>query len=186
MSFLLFMFLIIFLSNVRANNYESSINSEFNSDYYLLQLVNILNGSNLNTNSSLNYTNNTTHTADENINFDIAIVDAHAKHSWASLWLQRAMQNKAYNLAIEWKSLSKCTRPYDKFSGESYWHWMATCQENSCLIKWNISFESWEKIYHLPGCWNYNDTVINENYWERRFCSETEAIAAGRRKAKNC
>ncbi len=177
------MFSIISLSIVRANNYESSINSEFNSDYYLLQLFNILN---TDTNTSLNYTNSTKNIANEDFNFDSAIVNAYAKHSWASLWALRAIENKAYNLALEWKSLSKCTRPYDKFSGESYWHWKETCQENNCNIKWNISFESWQKIYHLPGCKDYNETVINESYWERRFCSESEAIAAGRRKAKNC
>ncbi len=56
----------------------------------------------------------------------------------------------------------------------------------NCRIKWNISFNWWEKIYHLPWCENYNDTVINTSYWERRFCTEEEAMAAGRRKARNC
>lgn len=61
-----------------------------------------------------------------------------------------------------------------------------TLPRRDCRIKWNISFNSWEKIYHLPWCENYNDTVINTTYWERRFCTENEAIAAWRRKARNC
>ncbi len=54
-----------------------------------------------------------------------------------------------------------------------------------CIIKWNISLE-WERIYHLPWCESYNDTIINTKYGERWFCSEQEAIQAWRRKARNC
>jgi len=52
-----------------------------------------------------------------------------------------------------------------------------------CVIKGNISTE---KIYHLPGCASYEDTVIDESAGERWFCTEEEALAAGWRKAKNC
>lgn len=52
-----------------------------------------------------------------------------------------------------------------------------------CVIKGNISTE---KIYHLPGCDNYDKTVIDESKGERWFCTEEEAVAAGWRKAKNC
>ncbi|MDD4901611.1 MAG: thermonuclease family protein [Patescibacteria group bacterium] len=64
-----------------------------------------------------------------------------------------------------------------------------------CLIKGNISSTGpasakasadKEKIYHVPGCDYYNQTVISEDKGERWFCSEAEAIAAGWRKAKNC
>ena len=58
--------------------------------------------------------------------------------------------------------------------------------DNECFIKWNISFESRERIYHIPWCENYHDTSIDTNYWERRFCSEQEAISSGWRKARNC
>jgi micrococcal nuclease len=54
-----------------------------------------------------------------------------------------------------------------------------------CVIKGNIS-SSKEKIYHLPGCEDYDKTVINESAGERWFCTEEEAVAAGWRKAKNC
>lgn len=54
----------------------------------------------------------------------------------------------------------------------------------SCVIKGNISAK--EKIYHLPGCASYSQTIINENAGEKWFCSEEEAVKAGFRKAKNC
>lgn len=57
--------------------------------------------------------------------------------------------------------------------------------QGQCLIKGNISSKR-EKIYHLPDCPNYKDTVINEEKGEHWFCTEKEAIEAGWRKAKNC
>lgn len=55
----------------------------------------------------------------------------------------------------------------------------------TCLIKGNISTND-EKIYHVPGCRNYDDTKIDLSRGERYFCSESEAVSAGWRKAKNC
>lgn len=55
----------------------------------------------------------------------------------------------------------------------------------SCVIKGNIN-SSGEMIYHLPGCSSYNVTKIDEGRGERWFCSESEALAAGWRKALNC
>jgi micrococcal nuclease len=57
---------------------------------------------------------------------------------------------------------------------------------NSCIIKGNISYKTGEKIYHVPGCQSYSQTVITESKGERWFCTEGEAIKAGWRKAKNC
>lgn len=53
-----------------------------------------------------------------------------------------------------------------------------------CVIKGNIS--SKEKIYHLPGCRSYKQTIIDEKSGEKWFCAEDEAVKAGFRKAKNC
>jgi hypothetical protein len=60
-----------------------------------------------------------------------------------------------------------------------YWY-------SACNIKWNISFNTWEKIYHLPNCLDYNSTVINTYYWEKWFCSEEKAKKAWWRKSYNC
>lgn len=55
----------------------------------------------------------------------------------------------------------------------------------SCVIKGNIN-SSGEMIYHLPGCNSYNVTKIDESRGEKWFCSESEALVAGWRKALNC
>ena len=55
----------------------------------------------------------------------------------------------------------------------------------SCVIKGNISSKG-EKIYHVPGCASYNQTIITESKGERWFCTEADALAAGWRKALNC
>ena len=56
---------------------------------------------------------------------------------------------------------------------------------NSCTVKGNIS-SSKEKIFHVPGCQSYSKTVIDESEGEKWFCSESEAVQAGWRKALNC
>jgi micrococcal nuclease len=60
-----------------------------------------------------------------------------------------------------------------------------TASSSNCLIKGNIG-STGEKIYHLPNCPYYKQTVINASQGEKWFCAEDEAVAAGWRKAKNC
>lgn len=55
----------------------------------------------------------------------------------------------------------------------------------SCDIKGNISINSGERIYHVPGQEFYNETIIRTEYGERWFCSEEEARSAGWRKARS-
>lgn len=52
-----------------------------------------------------------------------------------------------------------------------------------CNIKGNISFDTSEKIYHLPGDEYYDCTEINPAYGECWFCSEADARALGWRRA---
>jgi hypothetical protein len=52
-----------------------------------------------------------------------------------------------------------------------------------CDIKGNVSFNTGEKIYHLPGDSYYDTTEINPDYGERWFCTEDEARANGWRHA---
>ncbi len=51
------------------------------------------------------------------------------------------------------------------------------------VIKGNISIRTGEKIYHVPGGYYYDDTVISEAKGERWFCTEAEAVAAGWRRS---
>lgn len=57
-------------------------------------------------------------------------------------------------------------------------------QSGDCRIKGNISMNTGERIYHVPGQRYYNDTHIDTSKGERWFCSEEEARAAGWRRSK--
>lgn len=52
-----------------------------------------------------------------------------------------------------------------------------------CVIKGNISIETGNKLYHLPGMEDYESTIIDPATGERWFCTESEAISNGWRKA---
>lgn len=54
----------------------------------------------------------------------------------------------------------------------------------SCAIKGNISVNSGEQIYHIPGQKYYEETRISVGKGERWFCSEEEAREAGWRKSR--
>ena len=53
----------------------------------------------------------------------------------------------------------------------------------NCVIKGNISRNSDNRIFHVPGQADYEATRIDPDRGERWFCTEDEAIAAGWRKA---
>jgi hypothetical protein len=55
---------------------------------------------------------------------------------------------------------------------------------SDCNIKDNMSTNSDERIYHMPGQHYYEETRISPRYGERWFCSEAEARQAGWRKAR--
>lgn len=61
----------------------------------------------------------------------------------------------------------------------------APAWSGACTIKDNVSVNSGERIYHVPGQKFYAETKISPQYGERWFCSEAEARAAGWRKASN-
>jgi hypothetical protein len=56
--------------------------------------------------------------------------------------------------------------------------------EPSCNIKGNVSINSGERIYHVPGQEYYDETKISPQCGERWFCSEAKARTAGGRKAR--
>ncbi len=53
----------------------------------------------------------------------------------------------------------------------------------SCNIKGNISWNNDKKLYHLPGTEDYEITIISPEKGEKWFCTESEAIASGWKKA---
>ena len=52
-----------------------------------------------------------------------------------------------------------------------------------CVIKGNISVNTGDKLYHIPGMEDYDRTIISPAKGERLFCSESEALAAGWQRA---
>jgi hypothetical protein len=54
---------------------------------------------------------------------------------------------------------------------------------SDCDIKGNISYNTGEKIYHLPGDQFYDVTEINGSYGEGWFCSPEEAEDEGFRRS---
>jgi hypothetical protein len=56
--------------------------------------------------------------------------------------------------------------------------------ESACDIKGNISIDTGERIYHMPGQKFYDQVRISPQHGEHWFCSEDEARAAGWRRAK--
>jgi len=59
-----------------------------------------------------------------------------------------------------------------------------TYHKTGCDIKGNISIDTGEKIYHVPGQEYYNETIIRTEHGERWFCTEQEARTNGWRKAR--
>lgn len=55
---------------------------------------------------------------------------------------------------------------------------------SGCTIKGNVSINTGERIYHVPGQRYYDETNILHRYGERWFCSEAEARAAGWRRSR--
>lgn len=55
---------------------------------------------------------------------------------------------------------------------------------SGCNIKGNVSINSGERIYHVPGQKYYRDTIIRSEYGERWFCTEADARAAGWRRSR--
>jgi hypothetical protein len=54
-----------------------------------------------------------------------------------------------------------------------------------CNIKGNISLNTGEHIYHVPGQEHYDETIIMTAKGERWFCSEDSARNAGWRRARS-
>ena len=59
----------------------------------------------------------------------------------------------------------------------------ASRDRGACNIKGNISRGSGRRIYHVPGDPDYAKTRISTSHGERWFCTESEARAAGWRRA---
>lgn len=55
-----------------------------------------------------------------------------------------------------------------------------------CLIKGNIGKSDGRKVYHFPGCAEYERTIVELDLGEEWFCTEEEVQKAGYQKSKHC
>ena len=69
-------------------------------------------------------------------------------------------------------------------SGSMWSSARAALPGSGCAIKGNVSIDTGERIYHVPGQKYYAQTRISSRYGERWFCSETEARQAGWRRSR--
>ena len=95
------------------------------------------------------------------------------RHRSAHLKAQRSAQKAGRGL---W---GECATPTAPAPGTAP---PAPVAPEGCLIKGNIASDG-EKIYHVPGQQNYDETRIDTARGERWFCTETDAVAAGWRRA---
>ncbi len=59
-----------------------------------------------------------------------------------------------------------------------------TTPAGDCTIKGNV--REGEKTYHLQGCDNYSQVIVDEAFGDAWFCTEGEAAAAGFTRATGC
>ncbi len=95
-------------------------------------------------------------------------------------------QPKSYKLLTVISILSViaiATPPVMKLSSSDFPLLATFVRKPGCNIKGNISIETGNRLYHIPGMEDYESTRIDSLRGERWFCTESEAIASGWRKA---
>jgi len=77
-------------------------------------------------------------------------------------------------------------RRFDVFAGDrlSFDSFAAMLPGSGCNIKGNVSINTGQRIYHVPGQKYYRETIIRSEYGERWFCSESDAREAGWRRSR--
>jgi hypothetical protein len=70
-----------------------------------------------------------------------------------------------------------------EFSRNRFPALISSVTKPGCVIKGNISVNTGNKNYHLPGMEDYENTIIDPMKGEKWFCTESEAIANGWKKA---
>ena len=103
---------------------------------------------------------------------------AYTKYSRAYVGQQRSAKAARRGL---WRGYF--VAPWDWRRGKRLAAAAPAARTGDCRIKGNIS-RSGKRIYHVPGAQYYDRTRIDTSKGERWFCSESQAWAAGWRRAK--
>ena len=104
---------------------------------------------------------------------------AYTKYSRAYVGQQRSAKAARRGL---WRG--DFVAPWDWRRGKRLAATAPAARAGDCRIKGNIS-RSGKRIYHVPGAQYYDRTRIDTSKGERWFCSESQARAAGWRRAKH-
>ncbi|MBN9147196.1 MULTISPECIES: hypothetical protein [unclassified Nitrobacter] len=90
-----------------------------------------------------------------------------------------------FAILIAWTIATYLSSTWDSIQAETQADRPTFVSTNyTCNIKGNISLNTGERIYHVPGQEHYSETIITPSKGERWFCSEDKARAAGWRKAR--
>ena len=103
---------------------------------------------------------------------------AYTKYSRAYVGQQRSAKAARRGL---WRG--DFVAPWDWRRGKRLAAAAPAARTGECRIKGNIT-RSGKRIYHVPGAQYYDRTRIDTSKGERWFCSESQARAAGWRRAK--
>lgn len=96
--------------------------------------------------------------------------------------LARASSGNDPEYGVELLSVEETAKEAER----GIWSELCLAKKEGCVIKGNFRRDRGTKIYHLPGCFNYDKIVVNEREGDQWFCSEEEAQAAGFRKSEDC
>ncbi|OLP17080.1 DNA-binding protein [Leptolyngbya sp. 'hensonii'] len=96
---------------------------------------------------------------------------------------RKPRQSRLAEIAISMGGLLAIALVVMELQGSRFRSPISTLTKPNCTIKGNISVETQNKVYHLPGMEDYNSTTIDLAKGEKWFCTEAEAIAAGWHKA---
>lgn len=117
---------------------------------------------------------------------------SHVYNMKGSVSEQMLRAGMAYNLGTKVKDTA-LGKAADKAREEKLGIYSSKCTQETnpnsktCVIKGNIRTQGAEqKIYHFPGCGQYNQTVVELYKGDKWFCTETEAKKAGFIKGSDC
>lgn len=98
--------------------------------------------------------------------------------------LAAGLARNTFSASNDYKATLK--QAYDEARTKKIGIFSSLCRTSStdCLIKGNVRDS--QKTYHLQGCDNYSQVIVDEAFGDYWFCTESEAVSAGFTRASGC